>query len=140
MSEKSSKGVEMYRAETIEDASNGVRYLAGDGPVKARVNRAHRYLRGVCTPRRVKAHVYGEVRQVEAHESEAIKAAVRQARRAELTRLRAQIATLEAQQEADLYAMAAQLPTLLGPLYPLACEMGLVNPEVVAKGQEDGEG
>lgn len=139
MLEKLSKGVEMHsEAHAIDAAGRGVRYLAGQGSVKTRVNRALVYLRGVSTPRRIKAHLYGEVRRQPAHEAEAIRAAVERKRREEITRLRAQIATLEVQQKADLDAMAAQLPTLLGPLYPLAVKAGLVNPEAVAA-SEDGE-
>lgn len=139
MLEKLSKGAEMRsEAQAIEVAGRGVRYLAGDGSLKTRIERAHGYLRGICKRRRVRAHLYGEVRQQPAHEAEAIKAAVERKRREEITRLRAQIATLEVQQKADLDAMAAQLPILLGPLYPYAVKAGLINPEAVAS-QEDGE-
>lgn len=139
MSEKRSEGAELFSAsQTIEESREGILYLAGNGPLKTRIGRVRRYLKGVCTDRRVKGYLYDEPRQVPAHEAEAIKAAVERKRREEITRLRAQIATLEVQQRADLDAMAAQLPILLGPLYPLAVKAGLVNPEAVAS-QEDGE-
>lgn len=139
MLEKLSKGVEMRSAaQAVECAGRGVRYLAGEGSLKTRENRALSYLRGVCTPRRIRAYLYSEARQTPAHEAEAIRAAVQRKRREEITRLRAQIATLEVQQRADLDAMAAQLPTLLGPLYPLAVKAGLINPEAIEAAQ-DGE-
>ena len=139
MSEKLSEGAEMSSAsQAIERSRQGVVYLAGDGPLKARIRRVREYLDGVCTDRRVKGYLYYETREVLAHEAEAIEAAVQQKCRKEMNRLRAQIAALEVQQRHDLDAMAAQLPILLGPLYPHAVAAGLVNPEAVAA-QEDGE-
>lgn len=84
--------------------------------------------------RRTRAIYHREARRIDAHEYLDAKHRVE-----EMARLRAQIAALEVQQKADLDAMAAQLPVLLGPLYPYAVKAGLINPEAVAA-QEDGEG
>ncbi|MGI9485447.1 MAG: hypothetical protein ACR2RF_06105 [Geminicoccaceae bacterium] len=127
---------EAIRAQMTEMVQEAAEPRPVGDSVKAAINRAALRLRK--PPGWVKRHWYGEVSRVEAHEYVETRSRIERQRAKEITRLRAQIATLEVQQEADLDAMAAQLPILLGPLYPLACKMGLVNPEAVAS-QEDGK-
>lgn len=140
MPEKASGYPEMTAEAIREEIATLVRETAEPRPVgdsvKTAIQRSARRI-GI-SPGRVKRLWYREAEAITALEADLIRRRAKEQRARELTRLRAQIATLEVQQKADRDALAAQLPILLGPLYPMAVKAGLVNPEAAAA-PKDGE-